>query len=71
MEFTKLPKLTKGDKVAILSPSFAAPGRWPHVYELGLKRIREVFELEPVEFPTTKKVGASKEERAKDLMDAF
>ncbi len=71
MEFTKLPKLSKGDKVAILSPSFAAPGRWPHVYELGLKRIREIFELEPVEFPTTKKVSASKEERAKDLIDAF
>ncbi|KKR72232.1 MAG: Peptidase U61 LD-carboxypeptidase A [Candidatus Roizmanbacteria bacterium GW2011_GWB1_40_7] len=67
----KLNKLKKGDKVAILSPSFAAPGRWPHVYELGLKRLREVYELEPVEFPTTKKVGASAEERAKDLIDAF
>lgn len=67
----KLNKLKKGDKVAILSPSFAAPGRWPHVYELGLKRLREVFELKPVEFPTTKKIGASKEERAKDLIAAF
>ncbi|CAN5749610.1 LD-carboxypeptidase [soil metagenome] len=71
MEFVSLPKLVKGDKVAILSPSFAAPGRWPHVYELGLKRIREVFELEPVEFPATKKIGASKEERANDLICAF
>lgn len=67
----QLQKLKKGDKVAILSPSFAAPGRWPHVYELGLKRVREVFELEPVEFPATKKLGASKEERSKDLIDAF
>ncbi len=67
----KLNKLKKRDKVAILSPSFAAPGRWPHVYELGLKRLKEVFELEPVEFPTTKKVGASKEERTKDLIAAF
>ncbi|MBW7953632.1 MAG: LD-carboxypeptidase [Candidatus Dojkabacteria bacterium] len=71
MPFKKLHKLMRGDKVAILSPSFAAPGKWPHVYELGLKRIREVFELEPVEFPTTSKIGASKEERAKDLIDAF
>lgn len=71
MTFKKLPKLKKGDKVAILSPSFAAPGKWPHVYELGLKRIREVFEPEPVEFPTTSKIGASKEERSKDLIDAF
>ena len=67
----KLPKLKKGDKVAILSPSFAAPGKWPHVYELGLKRVREVFGLEPVEFPDTRKLGASKEERSKDLIDAF
>lgn len=71
MEFSKLPKLKKGDKVAILSPSFAAPGRWPHVYELGLQRIREIFELEPIEFPTTSKIGAGKEERSKDLIDAF
>lgn len=67
----KLNKLKRGDKVAILSPSFAAPGRWPHVYELGLKRLKEIFELEPVEFPTTKKIGASKEERTKDLIAAF
>jgi len=67
----KLQKLKKGDKVAILSPSFAAPGRWPDVYELGLKRVREVFGLEPVEFPTTKKIGASVKERAEDLISAF
>lgn len=70
-EMIHLPKLKKGDKVAILSPSFAAPGKWPQVYELGLKNLRDVFGLEPVEFPTTKKLGASGEERAKDLVDAF
>lgn len=66
-----LKKLSKGDKVAVLSPSFAAPGKWPHVYKLGLERIRTVFGLEPVEFPTTRKIGASKEERAADLVTAF
>ena len=71
MPFTPLPKLKSGDKVAILSPSFAAPGKFPQVYELGLSRVREVFGLEPVEFPTTKKLGASKEERAADLIAAF
>ena len=71
MDFVRLGKLKKGDKVAVLSPSFAAPGKWPWVYELGLKRLREVFELEPIEFPATKKIGASKEERSKDLIDAF
>lgn len=67
----KINKLQPGDQVAILSPSSAAPGIWPHVYELGLQRLREVFELEPVEFPTTKKVGASQEERSQDLIAAF
>jgi muramoyltetrapeptide carboxypeptidase LdcA involved in peptidoglycan recycling len=71
LTFKKLPKLTRGDKVAILSPSFAAPGAWPHVYELGLQRLRDLFGLEPVEYPTTKKLGASGAERAKDLVDAF
>jgi len=71
MNFVTLPKLKKGDKVAILSPSFAAPGRWPDVYELGLQRLRDIFGLEPVEFPVTKKLGASAEERSKDLIDAF
>jgi len=67
----KLKKLKKGDKVAMLSPSFAAPGQWPLVYELGLKRLKDIFGLEFIEFPTTKKIGASKKERAKDLIDAF
>lgn len=67
----QLPKLQKGDKIAILSPSFAAPGKFPQVYELGLKRLREVFDLEPVEFPTTKKIGALGEERSIDLINAF
>lgn len=71
MEFKKLGKLNRGDKVAILSPSFAAPAVWPHIYELGLKRIREVFGLEPVEYPTTTKLDATNEEKAKDLIDAF
>lgn len=67
----RLSKLKKGDRVAILSPSFAAPGKWPHIYELGLKRLAEVFGLIPIEYPTTKIIGASKEDRAKDLIAAF
>lgn len=69
--FATLQKLHKGDKVAILSPSFAAPGKWPHVYELGLERIKDVFGLVPVEYPATKKIGATKEERSRDLIAAF
>lgn len=71
MEFKKLQKLNKGDKVAIVSPSFAAPAVWPHVHELGLKRIRELFELEPVEYPSTAKLDATTEEKSADLVAAF
>lgn len=71
MNFSKLQKLKRGDKVAILSPSFAGPAVWPHVYELGLSRLRDDFGLIPVEYSATKKLGASKEERTADLISAF
>lgn len=64
-------RLHPGDKVAVLSPSFAAPGMFPTVYELGLERLRTIFQLEPVEYPTTRKLGASPAERAADLVGAF
>jgi len=67
----KLSKLKRGDRVAIVSPSFAAPGKWPHVYALALERLQNVFELEPVAFPYTAKIGATKEERSSDLVAAF
>ncbi len=71
MNFISLPKLSPGDKVAIISPSFAAPGRWPRIHELGLRRVQEEFGLEPVEFSATRKLDASDEERAADLISAF
>lgn len=67
----KVSKLSAGDKVAILSPSFAAPGMFPGVFEFGLERLRTIFELEPVEYPTTRKLGASAQERSADLVAAF
>lgn len=67
----KLPKLNRGDKVAIVSPSFVAPAIWPHVYSLGLQRIREVFELQPIEYPSTTNLNATNEEKASDLISAF
>ena len=56
--------------MAIVSPSSALAGEFPHVHELGLQRLRDAFDLEPVEYPTTRTPG-SPEERARDLMDAF
>ncbi|MER5318079.1 S66 peptidase family protein [Streptosporangium roseum] len=65
------PKLTAGDRVAVVSPSFAAPGMFPAVHELAMRRLRDEFGLEPVEYPTTRRLGATARDRAADLMDAF
>ncbi|MEN2737445.1 S66 peptidase family protein [Microbacterium sp. X-17] len=65
------PAARSGDRVAVLSPSFAAPGRWPAVHEQALRRLQELTGLVPVEYPTTRKLGATPQERARDLNAAF
>src|SRR4051794_35839221 len=65
------PKAAPGDKVAVLSPSFAAPAVAPAVHEQALRRLREVTGLVPVEYPTTRLLGASAADRAADLNAAF
>ena len=65
------PKPAPGDKVAVVSPSAGAPARFPEVYELGLRRLRETFDLVPVEYPTTRAANATARERADDLHAAF
>ncbi|MFJ3923145.1 S66 peptidase family protein [Streptomyces sp. NPDC090022] len=65
------PKPVPGDRVAVISPSSGLPGLFPLPYELGLRRLREEFGLEPVEYPTTRKMGATARERADDIHAAF
>jgi muramoyltetrapeptide carboxypeptidase LdcA involved in peptidoglycan recycling len=65
------PKARPGDRVAVLSPSFAAAGAYPAVHEQALRRLREVTGLVPVEYPTTRTVGADPEARAADVNAAF
>ena len=65
------PVARPGDRIAVLSPSFAAPGRWPAVHEQALRRLEELTGLAPVEYPTTRQLGASPRERARDLNAAF
>lgn len=65
------PKAAAGDKVAVLSPSFAAPAVAPAVHEQAMRRLQELTGLEPVEYPTTRRSGASAEDRAADLTAAF
>jgi muramoyltetrapeptide carboxypeptidase LdcA involved in peptidoglycan recycling len=65
------PKVSPGDKVAVVSPAFAAPAVAAAVHEQALTRIGEVLGLEPVEYPTTRRLDASAEDRAADLNAAF
>ena len=69
--YTVMPKLQRGDKVAILSPSSGLPELFPWVQDLGLERLRTVFNLEPVEYPTTRRMRSSLQDRAADIMSAF
>lgn len=67
--------LRPGDKVAIVSPSSGMPHIFPWVYEQGLQRMKEIFHLEPVEFPTARKttqyLADNPKARADDINAAF
>lgn len=65
------PKARPGERIAVLSPSFAAAGAFPAVHEQAMHRLSEVTGLTPVEFPTTRQVGASPQARAADINAAF
>jgi muramoyltetrapeptide carboxypeptidase LdcA involved in peptidoglycan recycling len=65
------PKPAPGDRVAIVSPSSGLPAVLPLPFELGLRRLTESFGLIPVEYPATRRMGASPTERAADLHAAF
>ncbi len=70
-DFVKLQKLSKGDQVAVVSPSAGLPEIFPWVQDLGLERMRSIFGLEPIEYPTTRAMNSSLEDRARDVMSAF
>lgn len=75
MIFKRPPTLKAGDKVAIISPSSGLAQVFPWVYEQGLNRIKEVFELQPVEFPTARQtpeyLSKNPKARAEDINAAF
>jgi muramoyltetrapeptide carboxypeptidase LdcA involved in peptidoglycan recycling len=64
-------KPVPGDRVAVVSASSGLPGLFPRPYELGLQRLREEFKLEPVEYPSTRRMGSTPQQRADDLHAAF
>ena len=65
------PKAHRGDRIAVLSLSFAAAGAFPAVHEQAMRRLIEVTGLVPVEYPTTRMLGASPQARAPDINDAL
>ena len=65
------PKARAGDKVAVVSPSFAAPAVAPEVHAQAIRRLSRVTGLVPVEYPTTRLVDAPAVARANDLNAAF
>ncbi|WP_446665166.1 S66 peptidase family protein [Flexivirga sp. B27] len=64
------PPLRPGDRIAVLSPSWAAPAHFPAIHEQALGRLRDEFELEPVEFPSTRR-DSTPAQRAADITAAF
>ncbi|MFD4668276.1 S66 peptidase family protein [Lentzea sp. NPDC058450] len=71
MSLINPPKPQPGDRVAIVSPAAGIAGLYPLPHELGLERLKTEFGLVPVEYPTTRKMGATPQERADDLHAAF
>jgi muramoyltetrapeptide carboxypeptidase LdcA involved in peptidoglycan recycling len=70
------PALEKGDKVAIVGVGNGATKKsMPEAYENALDKLRDRFDLEPVEFPMTQKspeyLTEHPEERAEEVMEAF
>lgn len=63
--------LHPGDRVAILSPAWAAPAYFPQLHQQAMDRVRRLLDLEPVEFPTTATMGCSPQQRADDINAAF
>jgi muramoyltetrapeptide carboxypeptidase LdcA involved in peptidoglycan recycling len=74
-DFVVPPALDRGDRVAVVAPGSGAAAEYPYVYELGLERLRDVFDLDPVEYPTATRDSEylydHPEERARDVLDAF
>src|SRR5215831_8068641 len=70
-DLVRPPKARPGDGIAVLSPSYAAAGAFPAVHEQAMRRLPEVTGLIPVEYPTTRMVGATPLARAADVNAAF
>lgn len=75
IQFKQPLSLNSGDKVAIVSPSSGMPFLFPWVYEQGIDRLKNIFHLEPVEYPTARQspkyLSQNPKARAEDINRAF
>jgi muramoyltetrapeptide carboxypeptidase LdcA involved in peptidoglycan recycling len=69
------PPLNPGDRVAVIAPSSGLAADFPDVFTLGLERLEEVFDLEPVVFPSARQgpefLQTHPRARAADIHTAF
>ena len=75
MTFRQPSPLKPNDTVVIVSPSSGMPFLFPWVYEQGLDRLKQVFQLEPIEYPTARQspeyLSRNPKARAEDINRAF
>jgi muramoyltetrapeptide carboxypeptidase LdcA involved in peptidoglycan recycling len=60
-----------GDNLAALSPARAAPAVARAAHEQAMTRLATATSLAPVAYPTTRRFGASPQDRAADLNEAL
>jgi muramoyltetrapeptide carboxypeptidase LdcA involved in peptidoglycan recycling len=74
LKIKKPRRLKQGDTVAVLSPSWGGPCAFPHIYEEGLKTLRNLG-LNIKEYPTAKAddsyLARNPKARAQDINNAF
>ena len=75
MPLVKPPRLRRGDRVAVVSPSWGGPGAHPARYAMGRRALQEMFGLEVVEMPHAladpEWLARNPQARAADLEAAF
>ncbi|MBN1982498.1 MAG: LD-carboxypeptidase [Chitinivibrionales bacterium] len=72
----KKPKrLSPGSTVAVVSPSWGGPSRYPDIYQLGCENLRTLFGLRVKEYPCARMdadvLDKNPRIRAQDINDAF
>ncbi|MGL1893641.1 MAG: LD-carboxypeptidase [Spirochaetaceae bacterium] len=74
-KIVKPPKLSKGSKIAVISPSWGGPSIFPKILDKAVENIINIFEFEVIEFSTSRMDAKQLYEnpilRAEDINEAF